>query len=61
MAHKEYKADVCVLLSLIEMDCEDFDNPADFFLDKVVEVEKKLRAPDQYYNSGMYKCTVRTV
>ena len=38
------------------MDCEDFDNPADFFLDKVVEVEKKLRAPDQYYNSGVCVC-----
>ena len=39
-------------LILPGLECEDLDNPADFFLDKIVHVERSLKSSDQYDISG---------
>ena len=44
---------MCFMSSvLLGLECEDLDNPADFFLDKIVEVERSLKSTDHYDING---------
>ena len=36
----------CVFNHILGMECDAFDNPADFFLDKLNEAENDLQPPD---------------